>query len=225
MLFFSFLAIFAPLAFSAVASAMPFNHASPTFVRTGAKAPDGVAAVLNNAYQQLVPITEGLKFMNNQNATVEALAPSMNQMRDILSETISSLRLLSNQPRDVIFSGINSGINFNNNAQLLSFGDIFNLLGLLLSLIVPGLTAITGFHGSAIPVSLAGNVSLIGSLLGTVITLVLGLLAGVLGGVLNGLLGGLLLGLLGGILTTFVNPIIPDIRSLNIAALNAALSL
>ena len=39
------------------------------------------------------------------------------------------------------------------------------------------------------------------------------------------LLGGLLLGLLGGILTTFVNPIIPDIRSLNIAALNAALSL
>ena len=71
--------------------------------------------------------------MNDQNSTEEALAPSMNQMRDILSETISSLRLLSNQPRDVIFSGINSGINFNNNAQLLSFGDIFNLLGLLLS--------------------------------------------------------------------------------------------
>ena len=92
-------------------------------------------------------------------------------------------------------------------------------------LTVPGLTAITGFHGSAIPVSLAGNVSLVGSLLGTVVTLVLGLLSGVLGGALNGLLGGLLLGLFGGILNTFVTPIIPDIRSLNIVALNAALGL
>ena len=69
MLFFSFLAVFAPLAFSAVASAIPLNHAAPV-VRSSndtvdvsndtASAPEGVAAVLNNAYQQLVPITEGL---------------------------------------------------------------------------------------------------------------------------------------------------------------------
>ncbi|KAI0799991.1 hypothetical protein C8Q74DRAFT_1214061 [Fomes fomentarius] len=193
-MFFSSLTVFATIAFGTFTSAIPLVneqagvfaakdivfHVAPTNgVVTGDVLPraslDSIVSILTDVHSQLVPVTAPLKFVTANNATFDALSPSLNHIKSILNSGIARLNALSGQPQSVLLASP-----FKNNAELISIPDLGPILAAIITAIFDSLSTIVAAGGLLVPTLtalLADVGALVGALLAAVLSLVDALLA------------------------------------------------
>ncbi|KAI0799977.1 hypothetical protein C8Q74DRAFT_1233612 [Fomes fomentarius] len=187
-MFFNSLTVFATIAFSAFTSAIPlaneqagvispkdvvFPVAPANGVVTGDVLPraglDSIVSILTDMHVQLVPVTAPLKFVTANNATFDAVSPSLDHIKSILNNGIARLKALSGQPRSVLLASP-----FKNDAELISITDLGSLLATVTTAITVPLGTVVALDGLLVP-PLAAILTDVGALVGALLAAVLSL--------------------------------------------------
>ncbi|KAI0699792.1 hypothetical protein C8T65DRAFT_709876 [Cerioporus squamosus] len=217
MFSFSSLAVFSTLAFSAFTSALPLSNAvgSPSLpsvpdvsavTGVASKLPavgslgsrdatQSVAAILTDVTTKLGPVTDVLKFVTSQNATVEAVSGPIGEIKDILTGA----------PVEVILASVEG------TAQI-TVEELGKLVATLVVVVFEALGAVLKVAGGAIDKALFELLAAVGGLVGTLLAVVLKLVGSIVGDLLA-------------VVVPLVQTVVPFILNLNIAQVISLLGL
>ncbi|TFK82732.1 hypothetical protein K466DRAFT_499768 [Polyporus arcularius HHB13444] len=222
MFSFSSLAVFSTLALSALTSALPLSNSVGSVPDVSAvtgiasklpavgsvhtrDATQSIAVILTDVTTKLGPVTDVLKFVTSQNATVEAVSGPIGEIKDILTGAVTSLEALVGQPAEVILASVEG------TAQI-TVEELGKLVATLVVVVFEALGAVLKVAGGAIDQALLQLLCVVGGLVGTLLAIVLKLVGGIVGELLA-------------VVLPLIQTVVPFILNLNINQIISVLGL
>ncbi|KAI0828537.1 hypothetical protein BC628DRAFT_75282 [Trametes gibbosa] len=163
------------LSASGLTNAVPVGDVVGTVASAGLirrhDAVNSLAAILADAQCQLTPFTNQLKFVNDKNATVEALTEPVNHIKDILTATADHVKALDGLPINTILAAVDGSV-------VLTVEALAAVVASLVILVFDALAAvIRAADGSVLP-AVGALLATVGGVVGVLLTAVLAVLGG-----------------------------------------------